>query len=247
MHTNWAIPNLEYEAAMTGLIDAALTGSRSAAFLAAFLPFARQVAVLGVHGSLVQTVIALTAPGVPDLYNGSELWDFSLVDPDNRRPVDYERRTLMLEALLADLARDRAGAMASLLRDWPDGRIKLAITQTLLQHRRSHAQLFAAGDYQPLQASGGQADEICAYTRARNGESLIVATARFSRRRLGRGFAAGTLLPLPPVLQPIASWHELLTGRTLQVEDEGLSAQALFHILPVAVLEPAPPARRLPR
>lgn len=238
VHTNWAIPNLEYEEAMTGLIDAALTGSRSGSFLTAFVPFARRVAVLGAHNSLVQTVITLTSPGVPDLYNGTELWDFSLVDPDNRRPVDYERRTLVLEALLADLARDRANTMASLLRDWPDGRIKLAILQTLLRHRRCHAQLFATGDYLPLQASGGEADEICAYARVRTAESLIVATARFPRRRLTRGFGEDTVLPLPPVMQQTDSWHELLTGRTLKLEGEGLSAQALFHILPVAVLEP---------
>jgi (1->4)-alpha-D-glucan 1-alpha-D-glucosylmutase len=238
-HTNWAIPDLEYEEAMTGLIDAALTGSRSASFLSAFLPFARRVAVLGVHNSLVQTVIALTAPGVPDLYNGTELWDFSLVDPDNRRPVDYEHRARLLEALPEDLSGDRASAMASLLRDWPDGRIKLAITQTLLHHRRSHAPLYDTGDYQPLQAGGDEADEICAYARARDGQSLIVATARFPGRRLARGFGAATRLALPPGLPCASPWRELLTGRTLRADAEGLCAQALFHILPVAVLEPA--------
>jgi (1->4)-alpha-D-glucan 1-alpha-D-glucosylmutase len=239
VHTNWAIPNTEYEEAMTALVDAALTGARSAAFLSAFLPFARQLAVLGAHNSLVQTLILLTAPGVPDLYNGAELWDFSMVDPDNRRRVDYERHALLLDALLADLQGDRAAGMASLLRDWPDGRIKLAVTQTLLQHRRARAQLYAAGDYQPLQAEGAEADEICAYARTHGEHSLIVAAARFPSRRLTRSFEATTRLSVPVALQPIRDWHELFTGRTLRLQEDGLRAQALFDILPVAVLEPA--------
>ena len=238
VHTNWAIPNLEYEQATTALIDAALTGNRSVAFLGAFLPFARELASLGARNSLVQTVIALTAPGVPDLYNGTEVWDFSLVDPDNRRPVDFQRRALLLDALPADLARDRAAAMAGLLRDWPDGRIKLAITHSLLQHRAAHPRLYDAGDYQPLQADGAEADEICAYARAHGEDSLIVAAARFPRRRLTRRFTASTRLPLPPALQPTRAWHELLTARALRPDDGGLSAEALFQALPVAVLEP---------
>ncbi len=247
VHTSWAIPDLEYEQATTSLVDAALTGNRSAAFLGAFVPFVRQLAILGAHNSLVQTLIALTAPGVPDLYNGTELWDLSLVDPDNRRPVDFERRALLLDALLADLARDRTAVMASLLRDWPDGRVKLAVTCSLLQHRRAHGELYAAGDYQPLQADGVEADEICAYARVHAEHSLIVATARFPRRRLTRGFAAGTRVPLPPALQARREWHELLSGRTLQLEDGALSAEALFRILPVAALEPAAAAVSRPQ
>src|SRR3984885_13703810 len=140
-HTGWAFPNAEYEQATLGLIDAALTGNRASAFLTSFLPFARQVADRGVDKSLIQTVVKLTCPGVPDLYNGSELWDLSMVDPDNRRAVDYALRWRMLEQLELALAADRGSCMRQLWQDWHDGRIKLATIATLLSHRRTCPEL----------------------------------------------------------------------------------------------------------
>jgi (1->4)-alpha-D-glucan 1-alpha-D-glucosylmutase len=242
LHTNWAFPDGDYEQAMTALIDAALTGSRASAFLAAFLPFAQQLAALGAHNSLIQTVIELTAPGVPDLYNGSELWDLSLVDPDNRRPVDYALRTRLLAQIAPALQRDRAGCIAQLARAWHDGGIKLAVITTLLQHRRSQPVLYADGDYQPLQGEGARAEELCAYARTAGDEVLLVATARFPHRReqqrdCGQQPFADTALTLPASLQR-PCWRELLSGRTLPAAGERLQAAALFELLPVAVLVP---------
>src|SRR5579862_4384226 len=97
LHTGWAFPNGDYEEATLNLIDGALTGSRANAFVGSFVPFVRTVANCGVDKSLAQTVLKLTCPGVPDIYNGSELWDLSMVDPDNRRPVDYVQRAQLLE------------------------------------------------------------------------------------------------------------------------------------------------------
>ena len=245
VHTNWAFPTAEYEEAMMSLIDAALIGSRAANFLGAFLPFARRLAALGAHNSLVQSVLALTCPGVPDLYNGMELWDLSLVDPDNRTPVDFAVRERLLQECQAALREDRAGSLARWFAAWHDGRIKLAITLTLLQARAARRELFSAGDYQPLTVSGTQADEVCAFARTHGADTLICAVARFAHRRAQQGFDADTRIAPPPASQP-AAWLELLSARELCPGPDGFAAAELFATLPVAVLvragASAPPA-----
>jgi (1->4)-alpha-D-glucan 1-alpha-D-glucosylmutase len=236
VHTSWAFPNAAYEEAMSALIDIGLIGSRAGAFMAAFLPFARQVALAGAHNSLIQTVIKLTAPGVPDLYNGAELWDLSMVDPDNRRPVDHVLRAHLLQEIDAALGSDRGSLMPQLLRDWPDGRIKLAVAATLLRHRAEQPELYGDGDYQALAASGPRAEEIVAFSRGLKEKRLIVAAARYSRRRDSGGFDDQTQLPLPESFGNIA-WRELLSGREIAAA-VGIEPRLLFSDLPVAVLIP---------
>ncbi|HEY6452533.1 MAG TPA: malto-oligosyltrehalose synthase [Steroidobacteraceae bacterium] len=240
VHTSWAFPNASYEEAMSAFIDTALIGSRASAFMAAFLPFARQVAWAGMHDSLVQTVVKLTAPGVPDIYNGSELWDLSMVDPDNRRPVDYALRARLLQEIDTALAGDRGGLMPRLLGAWRDGRIKLAVITSLLRHRAEQPALYAEGDYQPLAAAGPRAEEIAAYARSHGERRLIVAVARYPRRRELAGFDAPTRLPVPTGLGS-GAWREILSARVLAADAEGLEARALFADLPAAVLVPALP------
>jgi (1->4)-alpha-D-glucan 1-alpha-D-glucosylmutase len=235
LHTNWAFPDAAYEQSVIALVDAALIGNRSGPFQSAFLPLARRVAESGMHNSLVQIVIALTAPGVPDLYNGAELWDLSMVDPDNRRPVDYALRGRMLAQLTEELGADRAGCMHRLLCDWHDGCVKLATIMSLLEHRRAQGELYERGDYQPLQISGARADELCAYARSTGEQLLLVAVARFPRRRQAQGFDEATAVELPPSLQR-PRWRELLTGVSHTPRGERLSAAALFKLLPAAVL-----------
>ncbi len=146
VHTNWAIPTAEYEEAMVAA-DRRRARRQSRQRLSRRLPaVARRLATLGAHHSLVQTALALTCPGVPDLYNGTELWDFALVDPDNRASIDYALRARLLDECLAQLRQDRATSMGRWLGAWQDGRIKLALTLTLLQYRRAQPELFAAGD-----------------------------------------------------------------------------------------------------
>ena len=237
VHTSWAFPDAAYENAMANLITSALTGARASAFLAAFLPFARQVAETGVGNSLIQTVVKLTSPGVPDLYNGTELWDLSMVDPDNRRPVDYAQRARQLQAIGIALQTDRRGSIRQWLREWPDGRIKLAVTATLLRHRATHPGLYAAGDYQPLTAAGPRAEEIGAYLRSHGNERLLVAFARHGRRRQREPLDRHTAVPLPTSLVNAAGgWVDLLSGAELRPEADGLAPEALFAHLPVAVL-----------
>jgi (1->4)-alpha-D-glucan 1-alpha-D-glucosylmutase len=188
-----------------------------------------------VDKSLIQTVVKLTSPGVPDLYNGSELWDLSMVDPDNRRPVDYTLRAKLLERLDQRLHADRGQTMRELRRDWHDGAIKLATVATLLRHRQQYQPLYADGDYQALPATGQRADDLCAYARNRNGDKLLVAAVR-------RGFAGQALkdwedtrLPIPEGFRRTA-WRELLTGRGISLQAEMLHPAELFEELPVVVL-----------
>jgi (1->4)-alpha-D-glucan 1-alpha-D-glucosylmutase len=234
VHTTWAFPNAEYERATTELLDAVLIGSRAGAFLAAFLPTARALAASGAHNSLLQTVLKLTVPGVPDIYHGAELWDLSMVDPDNRRPVDFESRTRALRELQEWLRGDRIGCVRALWRGWQDGRIKLALLWTLLAHRRDCPELYRYGDYQPLQMSGG-GEEVCAFARTHAAQAMIVAVARFPHRRESQPLDAGSLLSAPESLRGRGRWRELLTGAALPAGAEW-SAQRLFAELPVAVL-----------
>ena len=147
----------------------------------------RAVARAGAITSLAQLALKLTVPGVPDIYQGGELWDFSLVDPDNRRPVDWARRQALLDEI--DTARP-----ADLATHWQDGREKLFTARRLLTLRRIHPELFAAGDYQPLEILGGRSQHLCAFARNLDDMSLVVAVprlvhqlrARRRERRLGR-------------------------------------------------------------
>src|SRR5215813_3329973 len=145
--TSWIQPNKEWDAAMSDFVARILDPSPRNKFLPIFLPAAKEIARLGAINSLTQTLLKLTSPGIPDIYQGNEIWDYSLVDPDNRRPVDYKRRREMLELLAtANLQR--------LVPNWPDGRIKMFLTQRVLQFRREHVELFQRGDYLPLHPSG---------------------------------------------------------------------------------------------
>ena len=112
----------------------------------------------------------LTLPGMPDIYQGAELWDLSLVDPDNRRPVDYGLRARLLEQASAALESDRGAGMLHMLEKWQDGSVKLAVTAALLAHRRQQPELYAHGSYQPLAATGAKADQLCAFMRSHGAE-----------------------------------------------------------------------------
>jgi (1->4)-alpha-D-glucan 1-alpha-D-glucosylmutase len=233
VHTTWAMPDEAYESGTLGFVDAALTGPRSDAFLQAFRPFARKIARLGARNSIVQSVLKLTLPGVPDLYQGTELWDLSMVDPDNRRAVDFPARERMLDAVEGEFRRDRSAAMASFVDAWEDGRIKLAVIATLLAFRRDHPALFAEGGYEAAVARGPEAQRICAFERRAGGETMIVAVARFPGRCEAQAWRADAGLSLD------GSWTDLLSGRTLTARDGTLSAAQIFDILPAAVLVPA--------
>ncbi len=180
--SSWAAPNLEYEAAMQAFAREALRPDGG--FLASFLPFVERIARLGVQNSLVQTALKLTAPGVPDIYQGCELWDLSLVDPDNRRAVDYrERNAAIAELGASPRSLKRSGRRCSIgcCKTWRDGRIKLAATALLLAFRRDHPELFAEGGYRPIETTGEDADWVARFRPRRRPASARGAGRAISR------------------------------------------------------------------
>ncbi|WP_316975821.1 malto-oligosyltrehalose synthase [Shumkonia mesophila] len=240
VHSSWIDPDQAYEAALATFIGRLLDGRRRNLFLDDFRAFHRRVAELGAVNALAQAVLKLTAPGVPDFYQGGELWDFSLVDPDNRRPVDFGLRRRLLD----DLSRMAIGdGVADLLRTWPDGRIKLFVLWRLLSIRREHPEFFAEGRYEAVTVAGGKADHVVAFVRRNAGAALLVAVPRLAFRLsdTGRPFPLGadawgdTALALPDDLAS-GAWSHLFTGAHPTAASDGRLAVAdLLSVLPVAV------------
>src|ERR1700722_351409 len=169
--TSWLNPNQAYEAGLQTFLARILDPSISAEFLQACETLGRRLALLGALNSLSQITLKATLPGVPDFYQGTEFWDLSLVDPDNRRSVDFAGRAGMLESI-------ETPNWESLVQNWPDGRIKFALTRHLLKLRTELADVFAHGDYQPLQASGPHGGHVIAFARRHGRDAAIVIVAR---------------------------------------------------------------------
>ena len=188
--TSWANRNEDYEKALRRFIHTILERRAGNKFLNGFVEFQKKVARIGMFNSLSQCLLKMTLPGVPDIYQGSELWDFSLVDPDNRRPVDYDMRRRLLEKL------PRAGSsnlevrdcVGKFLANMQDGSIKLYVTQRTLAIRNSDAPLFQQGNYTPLLVQGRRASHICAFAREYEGRMAIVAVPRLCATLLGDDF-----------------------------------------------------------
>jgi (1->4)-alpha-D-glucan 1-alpha-D-glucosylmutase len=169
--TSWLNPNQAYEAGLRTFLTRILDRSVSAEFINSLETLARRTSLLGALNSLSQITLKATMPGVPDFYQGTEFWDLSLVDPDNRRPVDFAERASLLPLL-------ENPDWASLAQHWPDGHIKLAWTRHLLQLRTELADVFAHGDYQPLRVSGPHRDHVIAFARRRGRDAVITAVAK---------------------------------------------------------------------
>jgi (1->4)-alpha-D-glucan 1-alpha-D-glucosylmutase len=180
-HTSWLTHNAPYENALTGFVDRVLTGRTVSRFLGAFMPFQARVAEVGMVNSLAQLVLKLVSPGVADFYQGTELWDLSLVDPDNRHPVDYASRERLLGELDTALAGPppaRRAALAQRMATWEDGRIKLLVTAVLLRLRRRLAPLFFCGTYEPLDVRGRHAGHVVAVARRHAVGAVIAVVPR---------------------------------------------------------------------
>jgi len=248
MHTSWINPNDEYEQALSSFIDALFASPDKNAFLNDFMPLQTRIARYGMFNSLSQILIKFTSPGVPDIYQGNELWDFSLVDPDNRRPVDYVRRIQMLRELAAMFPADNARQAAParcLLDSMEDGRIKLYVTWKTLALRARHAELFERGGYTPLVTAGAQADHVCAFARMHEDRTLVTVAPRLFFRLtggedqlpLGSEVWSTTRLLLP---KTATRYRDVLTGRCLTAEQVdgqfSLPLAIVLAELPIALL-----------
>ncbi|MBI1759851.1 MAG: malto-oligosyltrehalose synthase [Acidobacteria bacterium] len=176
-HSSWLSPNEDYEQAMRDFTTRILMPDGP--FLPAFQEFQAPLARAGAFNSLSQTLLKLTVPGVPDFYQGTELWDFSLVDPDNRQPVDYARRQQLLISLRPTNEPDAPMFAEELLRNLMDGRIKLFVTSQALNFRRKHREVFECGQYLPLQSMGARARHVVSFARRHKQQTVIVVATRF--------------------------------------------------------------------
>jgi (1->4)-alpha-D-glucan 1-alpha-D-glucosylmutase len=227
-HTNWANPDETWLAASDKFIEAILDRTASGPFWEDFRPFAEQLAYQGMKMSLVQTALKLTSPGVPDFYQGTELWDFSLVDPDNRRPVDYEVRRNSMRDL------DQA-SLSELFASWKDGRIKMRLIRALLRYRSEQPNLFSQGTYVPLRITGPHAERFVSFLRQDGDRQLlIVALRRMEEDGVTdlKEICQGGLVAIP---KAAAVWHDLLGGREENSGAGEIPLASLFHTLPLAI------------
>jgi (1->4)-alpha-D-glucan 1-alpha-D-glucosylmutase len=245
--TSWINPSDEHERAMRHFIETVLAPDH-AAFLDDFRAFQQRIAQLGIYNSLAQLALKVTAPGVPDFYQGTELWDFSLVDPDNRRPVDYETRGRLLTMIDCDIQRcGRTALVADLLANILDPRLKLFTTASLLRFRRSQPELFDHGAYRPIVVEGNRQAHIFAFSRGYAGRDAVIAVPRLlatllpdpGMTPLGERVWGDTHLLLPS--PTAAGYHNVLTDRCVPVQRDThqvvVRAADLFAEFPIAVLE----------
>ena len=248
VYTSWINPSERHESAMSRFVEAVLS-PENRPFRQDFLELHRLVAQHGIYNSLAQVAVKVGAPGVPDFYQGTELWDFSLVDPDNRRPVDYERRRSLLEELDAACASEGRRAMATRLIQGQDDRLKLYATSTLLRVRSEQREVFERGDYVPIEARGLRAEHVFAFARTVDDRHVIIAVPRLvatlapdlAAPPMGERVWNGTELVLDGNRGTARTYRHVLTDARVEVRGDGagtLRVADLFEDFPIAVLVP---------
>ena len=250
VHTSWQTQNAEYENALTEFVARVLQGAGAARFLPLLRPFQNRIAALGCVNSLAQLALKIGAPGVPDFYQGTELWDLNLVDPDNRRPVDFELRRRLLDEVdrvLSTHGDDRVNAVAALFESWHDGRIKLLLTAAGLRLRRALPDLFLRGDYIPLTCEVTVQGGVVAFARVRGDHVLVVAAPRLVAPLQAAGHSAPlgsaawktSRILLPPGLAD-RTFRHALTGAEVKPVSTGAESWILvgqvFETVPVGLL-----------
>jgi (1->4)-alpha-D-glucan 1-alpha-D-glucosylmutase len=240
LHTAWLRPDSDYEEEFLAFVERVLEPSESNEFMKEFLPFQKWVAGYGILNSLSQVLLKYTAPGVPDTYQGTELWDLSMVDPDNRRPVDYEQRMTLLKDIKEKAQRDRLKLVDELLSTKEDGRIKLFLTHRVLQARNEFLEVFLKGDYQPLEVTGKFQEHIVAFARSFEDKIAIAIAPRFFTKLvqpgeypIGEQVWGDTQLQLPQ--GSASTWQNAITQQTISGSGKIAIAQILQHF-PVALL-----------
>ena len=224
-HTSWLAPDDAYEGALRSFIENILADE---AFLESLEAKSNAIATYGGSNGLAQVVLKIASPGIPDPYQGSETWDFRLVDPDNRGDVDYAR-------LRKDLASLEGAKVRDLVASFRDGRVKLHVLSRGLRLRRAKPRIFIEGDYRPIDAG----DEIIAFVREHDAGAVVCAVTRFPYRVTGgrAPWACGDVWGDKTIAIPEGRWRDALAdGREISVGPDGLAAAELFRDLPVALL-----------
>jgi (1->4)-alpha-D-glucan 1-alpha-D-glucosylmutase len=231
INTSWIQPNEEWDAAMHDFVARILDSSPRNKFLPLFLPAVKEIARLGAINSLTQTLLKLTLPGVPDIYQGTEIWDYSLVDPDNRRSVDYDVRREMLKTL-------SSATPVELMQTWPDGRIKMFLTKHILRLRRKHADLFERGEYLPLQTSGTYAESCISFARRLDSDWVVIIAPRLTSRigfpPIGEAWQ-DTAIQLPEPLS-LKNAHNLFTCQPIRHQKRQIAMRDVLSVLPFGVV-----------
>jgi (1->4)-alpha-D-glucan 1-alpha-D-glucosylmutase len=264
LHSSWLSPDQEYDQAVASFVRGILA-ERESPFVKDLDAFVRSIADAGYLNSLAQTLVKITAPGVPDFYQGTEFWDFNLVDPDNRRPVDFRRRKETLAWLVGEGQKDVGHLARELLRKWPDERIKMFLIWRALDFRRRNIELFR-GEYLPLTAEGPRHDNICAFARVLEDRWLLAIVPRMAlagwqkSTPVANGSAKGPILSWPlgrwwrettlqlPAAAP-TRWQHAITGdeldaakpaETSATNGPSLDLGAVLECFPVALLASSP-------
>jgi (1->4)-alpha-D-glucan 1-alpha-D-glucosylmutase len=245
VHTRWTRPNQKHEDALQEFVAKVLSPDAED-FLRDFRPFQQKIAYFGMVNSLSQVLLKIASPGAADFYQGSELWDLRLVDPDNRGPVDFFRRMTMLDDIDRMRSRDREKLVRELVDHWHDARIKLYLMQTALCYRRENATLFQEGEFLPLQSTGDRSQHVVSFLRRHNGREVLVVVPRWLSQiseSSAKGQTApdwhGTQIKLPSGSP--SSWTNVITREKVvsqqQSGERSLRVDALFRNFPVALLD----------
>ncbi len=246
VHTRWIEPKEAHESAVIRFVERILSRETAPQFLADIAQFQRRIAWCGMINGLGQAVLKIVCPGTPDFYQGSEMWDFRLVDPDNRGPVDFAARCKALRGFSEEAANPDAAF--ELLRRWPDGRIKMHVTRAALHCRQRYAELFTEGDFMPVVAQGVRSENLISILRNHGGNSVLAVIPRWLARTYAEketsppaGFWGGTALLLPESTP--GPWTNVLTGESVEShvvgESRSLAVSDVLKRFPIALLAPA--------
>jgi (1->4)-alpha-D-glucan 1-alpha-D-glucosylmutase len=240
-NTSWINRNTEYENAVTSFVKAALDAGTDNRFLSDFVPFQRRIARIGLWNGLSLTLLKLTCPGVPDIYQGNELWNLSLVDPDNRRPVDYIRSQELFECVRTRGDTPGSSLIGCLIKNPEDGRIKQYLISQTLHLRQQESDLFQHGEYLPLTVAGAKANHVIAFARRSKNASVLVIVPRlisnllndFDVPPIGPQIWQDTQVVLPPG-EAGKQYRNVFTGEVLEPAVE-LNVSQILSEFPVAL------------
>ncbi|HLG99588.1 MAG TPA: malto-oligosyltrehalose synthase [Bryobacteraceae bacterium] len=246
IYSSWVNPNTEHDKAVDDFVRDILDDSRNSAFLDDFRQFQIPIARAGMWNSLSQVLLKIASPGVPDFYQGSEIWSFHLVDPDNRQPVDFEMRKRLAAKLRADAEADPAPLVCRLMNQPCDGAIKMYVTRRALCFRRKHFDLFAEGAYVPLSVRGARAKHVVAFARTTGNRTVLALAARFFVRLCashplpcGEEVWGNTTLLLPRRIAA-SRFRDVIAGSVIEAQSQDdystLPLAEIFARCPVALL-----------